>query len=112
MFRLFARPRYVPAVPLGFPVPSDPFLARSLSQANSPLHRVLGTSVILVVSRVVSRGIREPSGVEGGAQQPRPAVPEIPVHHNPSRVIWITSADWPPDGTDRVNWVSRDIDQG
>ena len=27
-------------------------------------------------------------------------------------IIWITSADWPPDGTDRVNWVSRDIDQG
>ena len=26
--RLFARPRYVPAVPLGFPVPSDPFLTR------------------------------------------------------------------------------------
>ena len=40
---------------------------------------------------VVSRGIREPSGVEGGAQQPHPAVREIPVR---VCIIWVTSADW------------------
>ena len=74
-----ARPWYFPAVPLDFPGLPAPFLARPCLEPILRSHKGAPSVGDLRCLTVVSRGIREPSGVEGGAQQPHPAVREIPV---------------------------------
>ena len=83
---------------------------------------MFGASVFVLIVRdlrcpaVVSRGIREPSGVEGGAQQPHPAVREIPVQlQKPARTCTYYLGHFCGLACLKrvgLDWASRDVGQG
>ena len=96
--RPFGSPLVLPRCSPGLPRPFCPVSGPTLSRTHSWLPQGALSVEDLRCLTVVSCGIREPSGVKGGVQQPPPAVPEIPVYHKHARMIWITSAGWHAEG--------------
>ena len=83
--RPLGSPPVLPRCSAGLSRPSCPVSGPTLSRTHSSPPQGAPSVVDIRCLTVVSRGIREPSEVEGGTQQPLPAVPGNPVYHKPAR---------------------------